>query len=404
MDSAFHNHGKRSALVIGRGLHAPWNEGARVIGRDLARALALDHSVRVVSLTEQQFLGQPDPLLHAKHTVTGKGAAGDYRALPRLLALVNVLLNQEPAEVVHLIGVPLVVAPVLRRRGVRVIVHVTMAHHAYQQRLDQLRAALAWRVFDHWIDAYACTSPHVGATLVQQGYKAHKVHVVPPPIDMQRFRPVDRAEARAWLGVDTADIVVGYMGTVSPLRFPAGEIIAALQKVQAVHPAVRLEIIAPLGTHAYNVTWARNHVEQAFVGDSLRARVQVRDLDEAEKALFYNAADLLLLPFGAPVAVEPPLTLLEAMACQTCVVAYPYANRSGIVVQNQNGMTIADSTQLADAVEMYITASATERAHKQHMARATIAQQFSFSAATAAVEALWAVVHANGQPRAATIR
>ena len=37
------------ALVVGRALHAPWNEGTRVINRNFARAADSQRQVRVVS-------------------------------------------------------------------------------------------------------------------------------------------------------------------------------------------------------------------------------------------------------------------------------------------------------------------------------------------------------------------
>lgn len=394
MDAAVCKRDTRSVLVLGRALHAPWNEGARVIGRDTARALAVHHKVRTVSLTERQFLGQDDALLDVEHIGVSPGIKGDYAALPRVTRRVGALLNEQPADVVHLIGLPLVLVPLLRRRIRRVVVHITMVQHAYLGHIDQLRATLGWRLFDRWIDAYACTSQPVYEALVRQGYPQHKLHVVPPPLDMQCFRPMNRADARRWLGVGDNEFVVVYIGTVSPLRFPAREVVAALQEAKTAIPLLRLEIIAPLGTHSYNLTWAREHVDKALASDVSLARIQLRDLDETQKAMLYNAADVLLLPFQAPVAVEPPLTLLEAMACQTCVLVYPHANRSAVVVNGHNGITVTGSTHLADALQYLAAQPALWRARVGQMARIDIAQTHSFPFAAQSLEKLWMLLDA----------
>lgn len=404
MNTMAHERPARSLLVLGRALHAPWNEGTRVIGRDTARALASRHQVRVVSATERPFLKQADSLLHVEHIGVGPGIKGDYAALPHLVRRVDALLDAQPAAIAHLVGLPLALAPALRQRGLRVVVHITMAQHAYQQRMDKWRALLAWKVFNPWIDAYACSSRPIYESLVSQGYPQHKLHIIPPPIDTQRFQPGDRVAARRWLDVDDADFVVAYMGTISPLRFPAREVVAAIQEARATIPRLRLEVIAPLGTHSYNVAWARDHVGQAISDGSLPARLRLRDLDEDEKVMLYNAADVLLLPFQAPVAVEPPLTLLEAMACQTCVIVYPHANRSA-VVDAQNGLAVAGSAELAAALRRRAAQSAADQGQVGQMARADITRDHSFSAVLESLEHLWGHLEATRRPaHAATIR
>jgi glycosyltransferase involved in cell wall biosynthesis len=378
-------------LILGRALHAPWNEGTRVIGRNLARAASALRPVRVVSLTREQFRGQPGDDLPIDHIYTRRpyGARGDYTALPRIAQAIAALSPSHGVAAAHLVGLPLALAPWLRRRGARVVAHITLAHQAYRGPVERLRAAAGWRCFDRWVDAYACTSAQVMAELIAQGYPAVKLCVVPPPVDIERFRPIGRAAARHQLGLPQNAFLVAYIGTISPLRLPAAEVLRALHLAAADIPNLRLAVFAPVSTHPYNLAWAEGHVRGAAASSALPVEVDLRDLDEAQKAALYSAADVVLLPFKAPVAVEPPLTLLEAMACETAVVVAPYANRSQIVSDGWNGMIFSSPEELAARLRQLAALDAPRRAALGSAARASVEERHSFAAVAQAMAALW---------------
>ena len=150
-------------------------------------------------------------------------------------------------DVAHIVGLPLALAPVLRRAGMRVVSHVTLSEHVYAGRVEAFRAAAAWRVFDRWVDAYAATSRPVLNALDKRGLPSRKLHVVPSPIDTDIFRRRDRAEARAALGIDQDAFAIIYVGTVSPLRFPAPDIASALVEAAATSRACRWTSSRPCG-------------------------------------------------------------------------------------------------------------------------------------------------------------
>ncbi|MEP7188558.1 MAG: glycosyltransferase family 4 protein, partial [Roseiflexaceae bacterium] len=192
-----YSNNEHTALLLARALHAPWNEGTRVIGRDLARVAGSLRPVRALSLTQAQYIGRPGASLAIEHIATSLpyGARGDYAALRPITRAVEAILASEPVDVAHLVGLPLALAPMLRRRGIPVVSHITLAQQSYRDPVERLRAAVGWRCFDRWVDAYACTSEVVRAALAAQGYPAAKLRLVPPPIDVGRFHRVDRAAA-----------------------------------------------------------------------------------------------------------------------------------------------------------------------------------------------------------------
>jgi glycosyltransferase involved in cell wall biosynthesis len=382
---------EHTALILARALHAPWNEGTRVIGRDLARVAGSLRPLRALSLTHERYIGQPGDSPAVEHIATRRpyGARGDYAALRPITRAVEAILASEPVGVVHLVGLPLALAAWLRRRGIPVISHVTLARQSYRGPVERLRAAAGWRCFDRWVDAYACTSQAVSDALAAQGYLAAKLRVVPPPIDVGRFHRMDRAAARRALGLPEDVFLVVYIGTVSPLRFPAHEVLRALSLAAEHIPNLSLAVFAPVGTHPYNLTWAAGHVRRAVAGSALPVSVEPRDLSEEQKIALYCAADVVLLPFSAPVAVEPPLTLLEAMACQAIVAVAPAANRSQIVANRRNGIAYSSPEDLARRLtQLHALDNPVQRALGA-AARASVVERYSFAAVAQVLARLW---------------
>lgn len=380
-----------TALILGRALHSPWNEGTRVIGRDIARAISLRRPVSTISLTGEAYRGRQDERLPVDHVYSSApyGLIGDYVGLGGVLRRIQKRFAQQRIDVTHLIGLPLAIAPLLRLRGSRVISHVVMTRQMYMGRIEHLRAALAWRVFDRWIDMYACTSKQIHADLLTKGYNPAKLRTIPPPLDTDLFQPHDRAAARQQMGMPADAFIVVYVGTVSPLRFPAPDIMRGLSLASAKIPNLAMEIFAPVATHGYNKQWAEENVERAANEVEIPVHIQLKDLTEPEKALVYSAADIVLLPFIAPVAVEPPLTLLEAMACHAIVAVAPFANRSDIVQDGHNGMLYANPEEFAARLEYASTLGAEGRAALGKRARTTVVETNSFEAIAHAIEQAW---------------
>jgi glycosyltransferase involved in cell wall biosynthesis len=293
---------------------------------------------------------------------------------------------------VHLIGAPWALGPLVHRPQRRIVAHITLSRQAYNPATERVRAAAGWRLFDRWIAAYACTSEQIRTDLTRRGVNREKLHVVPPPVDVQRFCRTDRASARRALGWDPAAFVVLYVGTVSPLRFPAGLVMKAVSLAVACIPHAVVEIFAPVATHGYNVAWAEENVGQATQGAPCPVHLHLQDLTDDHKAALYNAADVVLLPFSAPVAVEPPLTLLEAMACEASVALAPHANRSHIVEDGTTGTTFTSADELAASLTQLYSWRPEGRAALGAAARSRVVRHYSFGAASRATEGLWTAI------------
>ena len=112
--------------IAGRALHEPWNEGTRVIARNLGLAsAAAGDDVRLVSLTDPGYGVGPDvsglATYHVRTPATSPLAA-DYRNLRSLAGAIRHAAGGAGTHL-HLIGAPLALAPLVREPARTTVVH-----------------------------------------------------------------------------------------------------------------------------------------------------------------------------------------------------------------------------------------------------------------------------------------
>lgn len=396
------------AFVLGRALHAPWNEGIRVINRDFARAASAVRAVSTISLTHEDFRQQtdePDGIAHV-YTRAGYGLAGVYGGLPGLYRRARAMLATQPIGVAHLFGLSLALAPWFRWRKVRVVSHVMAT--AVEKKYGILDL-VSRRILDRWIDAYAVTSPALLPSLRGHGVSEAKIVVLPTAVDTAVYCPGDRAAARQKLGVQPTDRIILYIGKLSPQRFPvpfvrdallmAGERLGAPMRVFVFGAGAALDGSKYTAEYTQRNSDAVAHALQGIPHADIQ--VACTNLNAEEKVCWLQAADVMLLPFLAAESVEPPLTLLEAMACGAVPLVTPVANRSALVESGRNGFVCTTSQELAAALaSVFGTRAEGTLPAMQEAARATILQRHSMAAAAQAAMRLWDRL----EPASATVR
>ncbi|MEU2347189.1 D-inositol-3-phosphate glycosyltransferase [Modestobacter sp. NPDC049651] len=174
--------------------------------------------------------------------------------------------------------------------------------------------------------------------------------VIPPGVDLRRFRPGDRQAARRRIGVAPDAVVLLFVGRIQPLKAP-DLLLQAAAEMLAADPALRdrLEVLVVGAPSGSGLTEPRRLQELAV---SLGITDVVRFLPPQppeQLADHYRAADVAVVPshnesFG--------LVALEAQACGTPVVAAAVGGLCTAVDDGVSGLLVGsrDPADYASAI------------------------------------------------------
>jgi D-inositol-3-phosphate glycosyltransferase len=163
--------------------------------------------------------------------------------------------------------------------------------------------------------------------------------VVPPGVDLQRFRPGDRQAARARIGLAADAVVLLFVGRIQPLKGP-DLLLEAAARMLADDPGLRarlqvLVVGAPSGSGLAEPRRLQELAASLGVTDVVRFLPPQAPEQLAEH---YRAADVAVVPshnesFG--------LVALEAQACGTPVVAAAVGGLQTAVDDSVSGVLVA---------------------------------------------------------------
>jgi glycosyltransferase involved in cell wall biosynthesis len=149
--------------------------------------------------------------------------------------------------------------------------------------------------------------------------------------ETHRLMARDRKDVRRTLGYSTEQLQVVCVGAV--IRRKGQDIVLdALQQLTATHPQVRVDFLGPL-TGGWAESQKARLARSAELGGRARFLGSVNDVYER-----IYAADVLVL---ASRAEAFPLSVLEAMALGTCVVASDVDGIAEQVVHDDSGLLFA---------------------------------------------------------------
>ncbi|WP_029291630.1 glycosyltransferase [Cellulomonas sp. HZM] len=225
-------------------------------------------------------------------------------------------------------------------------------------------------------DALVASTPAEARELVElYGADPARVHVVEPGVDLRRFTPGDRDEARRELGLPTDRDVVLFAGRVQALKAP-DVLVRALGVLRAQGRPVPLLVV--LGGPSGRSTAVRELQALASVCGVADDVVVRPPAARDELATWYRAADVVAMPsrsesFG--------LVAAEAQATGVPVVAAAVGGLRSIVDDGVSGLLVAghDPQRWADVLADLLADP--ERLARYAAAARTSSERFGWEAA-----------------------
>ena len=180
-----------------------------------------------------------------------------------------------------------------------------------------------------------------------------KVRVIPPGVDLERFSPIDKATAKAKVGIEAGHRNILFAGRIEPLK-GIDTLLCAMSLIQEHSPeAVQNVSVAIVGGDP----WSDDPGQEMARLQELRGSLGVTDIvtflgakDQDVLPDYYAAAEMVVMPshyesFG--------LVALEAMAMGVPVIASEVGGLAFLVKDGVNGFLVPSRDPEALAERIY---------------------------------------------------
>ena len=351
-------------LVIAKGLHPPWATGEVSYARSVLASL-LENEENDVTLVSTIDAHRQERINHTDMRNFGptlKRTSAKYSSMTSKMFATNPMKALEEIGInngfdsVHVIFpnlLPGKVKGVVKDRNIIKYIYVPAPTFA---------RGLATSAFYN----LACMRNRRLKVAFTSKYSARTYHfrlmnnklLVPPAIDVNVYRNhnekknsdsileiLNKARYKAGLeNLQNCEYVVLYMGWLVHERFPYDIILPAFQHLLKVfNRKVCFLVIGRESESFYNEEGNANQIIRYAkdIGISDRLAVVLRELNELEKVSVLNFSDTIFLPFFNarfdPPIIDPPMILLEAMACEKPVVVSKVLSIPAIIETEVNG-------------------------------------------------------------------
>ena len=212
------------------------------------------------------------------------------------------LLKRKEIHVIHAHGfVSAVITKIIAKIGNKRCVVSTHAIYNLEER-KFLALLVKWVLRD--FDAILAVGEPSRQELINIGLLANKIQVHPNWIDINEYRPIDKALCRREIGLDADDFVVLFLGRMIEKK----GVLLVLEAARRTDKDIKF-LFAGDGPLAERV------IKEAKDNNKIRFLGRIK---ESEKPLVYNSADL----FVAPVTYEEGFATvyLESLSCGTPVL------------------------------------------------------------------------------------
>jgi len=304
----------RKIAVLCEVLHPPLDEGVRILAAELASALSRRHEVLLLGERDAEVKGMP-----VRGVLHDRFFAGE--------ALARTLAEERPDALLYvpwtsLTARTLLRVAMLRRRlpGSRIGVI------ALQPRGAGALSRLAMRIGRP--DDLFAVGPEVTRQAEALGIRAVRLE---GGVDLDRFRPIGEESPsvlRRGLGLPATAYIVLHVGHLKATRG-----VLVLKSLQALG-----------GIQALLIASTSTEIDAETRRDLQLAGVRVIDDHLPNVEEYYRAADCYLFPVTSSLdAIELPLSVLEAMACDLPIVTTRFGGIPALLEGSDRGVIFVGS-------------------------------------------------------------
>ena len=211
------------------------------------------------------------------------------------------------------------------------------------------------------------------------GADMEKVIIIPPGVDLERFHPIDKTEAKKRVGIPCGDKNIMFAGRIEPLK-GIDTLIQAMALIKQRYPSViENTCVAIIGGDP----WADNPDAEMSRLQAMRQVLGIHDIvlflgakDQDVLPNYYAAAELVVMPshyesFG--------MVALEAMAMGRPVIASEVGGLAFLIRDGVNGYHVPTRDPEALAERIYELLSNNQCGEEMGRAARQNAERFNWS-------------------------
>ena len=199
------------------------------------------------------------------------------------------------------------------------------------------RYHLSRLIFKHVTDFYICITRQMESDLIELGIAKSRIVHLPNSVDVEVFHPRGEKE----------DNLILYLGRIVPEK----GLHVLIESLRFLKKSVHLVIVGPLGSHEYY-----QDILKYIETENQKAKHKIEylgNIPQAEVIKLYQKASVFVLPSFWEAF---PVVILEALSCETPVVATPVGSVPEVVRNYENGILVPvnNPPKLAEAIEHLI--------------------------------------------------
>lgn len=300
----------RESVVFSCGFHPPWNMGEAVYSRNIAKLLSRIYNKTTVISTKDKDRGEFNyPQIEEDLDIK-------YCSKESFNRIMTAYLVKKEKTDFHFLNAPISEQLKSMRRWGDNSVYFYQFAYSLLGNLNLILRANGITFLSQFLPL------KVGTTSIRAYEKLSKIlrknyFLIRPPIDIPSKKKISLYQGDRPLGIL-------YLGHGSYLRFPYRNVFKALKESKSLKNGVRLKII--ISTHEYsdyNSFAKRLSKATDKFGVNEITDIRIENISEEEKYRVLAESDIFLFPSFTDTAIDPPASILEAMASGCCVISTP---------------------------------------------------------------------------------